>query len=98
VNPLALILWPMCPSFGRCGIVEKASPEFQEGWGSRKSGARGLRFHPCDPPEWFARCAHAGFLGTIRNTGKRGANRSNSASGASLSIGMCALALVARFR
>ncbi len=42
--------------------------------------------------------AHALLLGTIRNTGKRGANRSNSSSGASFSIGMCALALVARFR
>ena len=42
--------------------------------------------------------AHALLVGTIRNTGKRGANRWNCASGASLSIGMCALALVARFR
>jgi hypothetical protein len=42
--------------------------------------------------------AQALLLGTIRNTGKHGANRSTSSSGASLSIGMCALALDARSR
>jgi hypothetical protein len=45
-----------------------------------------------------ARCARAVSLGTIRNTGKRDATLSNSASGASLSIGTCALAFGARFK
>jgi hypothetical protein len=42
--------------------------------------------------------AQLSLLGTTRNTGNRGATRSNSASGASLVTGMCALAFVARFR
>ena len=49
------------------------------------------------PGAFFARRAHAVLsLDTTRNTGYRGDTRSNSASGASLSIGRCALALVAR--
>jgi hypothetical protein len=38
------------------------------------------------------------LLGTIRNTGKRGAKRPTFSNGASLGTGMCALALVAHFR
>ena len=30
VNPLALTVRAMCPSFGRCATVEKASPECLE--------------------------------------------------------------------
>jgi hypothetical protein len=29
-NPLALTVWPMCPSLGGCGTVERASPECRE--------------------------------------------------------------------
>ena len=35
VNPLALTDLPMCPSFGRCATVGKASPECQVGRSSR---------------------------------------------------------------
>ena len=48
--------------------------------------------------EHFVRHAHATFLDTTRNTGNRGDTRSNSSSGASLSIGRCALAADARFK
>jgi len=72
--------------------------EFAEGCGGEAVRSLGLGFGPYNSAEREARCAHAGFLGTIRNTGKRGANRWNSASGASLSIGTWALAFDARFK
>jgi hypothetical protein len=46
--------------------------------------------------EPFRRRAHAVSLATTWNTGNRGDTRSNSASGASLSTGICALAPGAR--
>ena len=49
-------------------------------------------------PDSDQRHAQAKFLGTTRNTGNRGDTCSNSASGASLSIGRCGLAPGARFK
>ena len=64
----------------------------------RPSGEPGAKAHRTG-----SRISSPGMLmsysrGTIRNTGNLGDTRPNSANGASLSTGRCALALGARFR